>query len=102
MRADFPFRPASLPFFYGWVIVGAATAGIVASVPGQTMGVSVFTDHLLGATGLSRLELSNAYLIGTVVSGLALPFGGSWLDRWGARRTIVATSRLSQGLMMNW
>lgn len=92
MRADFPFRPAALPFFYGWVIVAASTLGIVMSVPGQTMGVSVFTDHLLAATGLSRLELSNAYLVGTVLSGLALPLGGSWLDRLGARRTIVLAS----------
>lgn len=92
MRADLPFRPASLPFFYGWVILGASTLGIVMSVPGQTMGVSVFTDHLIEATGLSRLELSNAYLLGTIASGLALPFGGTLVDRFGVRRTIVAAS----------
>ena len=92
MRADFPFRPGALPFFYGWVILGASTLGIVMSVPGQTMGVSVFTDHLIGATGLTRLELSNAYLLGTVASGLTLPFGGSLVDRWGVRRTIVLAS----------
>ena len=49
------------------------------------MGVSVFTDHLLEATGLSRLGLANAYLVGTVLSGLLLPFGGTLFDRWGAR-----------------
>jgi len=92
MRADFPFRPASLPFFYGWVILFASTVGIVMSVPGQTMGVSVFTDHLIAATGLSRLELSNAYLVGTIASGLTLPLGGSWVDRFGVRSTVVAAS----------
>jgi hypothetical protein len=40
------------------------------SVPGQKMGVSVFADPLLAATGSSRLEPSNAYLVGTLVSGL--------------------------------
>ncbi len=89
MRPDFPFRPAGLPFFYGWVILGVSTLGIVMSMPGQTMGVSVFTDHLIDATGLSRLELSNAYLLGTVASGLLLPYGGTLLDRFGARRLIV-------------
>lgn len=92
MRDDFPFRPARVPFFYGWVILGASTLGIVMSVPGQTMGVSVFTDHLLAATGLSRLELSNAYLLGTITSGLLLPMGGTLVDRWGVRRTIVLAS----------
>jgi MFS family permease len=74
------------------VILGASTLGIVMSVPGQTMGVSVFTDPLLAATGLSRLELINAYLVGTVTSGLMLPLGGTLVDRHGVRRTIVVAS----------
>lgn len=90
MRPDFPFRPASLPFFYGWVVLVVTTLGVLCSIPGQTMGVSVFTDPLLEATGLSRLAFSNAYLIGTLASGLALSWGGSWLDRFGVRRTIFA------------
>ena len=89
-RPDFPFRPARLPFFYGWVVLGVSTLGIAMSIPGQTMGVSVFTDHLIHATGLSRLELSNAYLAGTLASGLLLPYGGTLLDRYGARRIIGA------------
>jgi MFS family permease len=85
MKNDFPFRPASWPFFYGWWILVVATVGIVASIPGQTMGVSVFTDSLIEHTGLSRLAVSHAYLIGTVASALALPVGGVWIDRFGAR-----------------
>jgi MFS family permease len=92
MRADFPFRPASLPFFYGWVVLGVSTLGVVMSIPGQTMGVSVFADHLLEATGLSRIELSNAYLVGTIASGLALPWGGTQVDRFGVRRMVVISS----------
>jgi MFS family permease len=90
MRPDFPFRPTSLPFFYGWVILAASTLGIAMSIPGQTMGVSVFTDHLIAATGLSRLEISHAYLLGTIASGLMLPYGGTLVDRFGVRRTVVA------------
>ena len=62
------------------------------SIPGQTAGVSVFTDHLLVATGLSRLTLSNAYLVGTLTSGLLLPFGGLLLDRLGARIMVLIAS----------
>lgn len=84
-----PFSPKRTPFFYGWVIVAASTIGVAASIPGQTMGVSVFTDSLIEATGLSRLSLANAYLFGTLASGLLLPFGGGALDRLGARRTAL-------------
>jgi OFA family oxalate/formate antiporter-like MFS transporter len=87
LAPSFPFAPARLPFFYGWVIVAVATLGIVMSVPGQTMGVSVFTDHLIRVTGLSRLELANTYLLGTLASSLFLPRGGIYLDRHGARAT---------------
>lgn len=90
MRPDFPFRPASFPFFYGWVIFGVATLGIIMSIPGQTMGVSVFTDSLIAATGLSRLAISNAYLLGTLASGLLLPVGGTLIDRFGVRAGVVA------------
>lgn len=62
------------------------------SIPGQTAGVSVFTDHLIAATGLSRLALSNAYLIGTLTSGLLLPFGGVFIDRFGARLAVIGAS----------
>ncbi|MCP3982985.1 MAG: MFS transporter [bacterium] len=59
------------------------------SIPGQTMGISVFTDHLIEATGLTRLQISNAYLLGTIVSGLLLPMGGNLVDRFGVRRMVV-------------
>lgn len=89
LTPNFPFAPRKSPIFYGWVILIVTTLGVIMSIPGQTAGVSVFTDHLIAATGLSRLSLSNAYLIGTLTSGLLLPFGGSFIDRIGARPIIV-------------
>ncbi len=85
MRPDFPFAPASFPFYYGWVILVASTIGLVMSAPGQTIGVSVFTEPLLDATGLSRVQFSNAYLMGTLASGLMLPYAGMLVDRVGVR-----------------
>lgn len=86
-RPDVPFAPRRVPFFYGWVIVAVSTFGVIMSIPGQTMGVSVFTDALLESTGLSRFTVSNCYLVGTILSGLTLPWAGSRLDRLGARAT---------------
>jgi MFS family permease len=89
---NFPFAPKQFPRFYGWVILLASILGVIMSIPGQTIGVSVFTDHLLRVTDLSRLELSNAYLVGTLTSGCLLPLGGSLLDRFGARLVIVSAA----------
>ena len=85
----FPFRPDKFPFFYGWVIVLAGTIAVIFSIPGQTMGFSVFTDILIEELGLNRVQLSTAYCVGTVVSGLSLPYFGRLYDRIGARRMIV-------------
>lgn len=84
-RPNFPFSPAKFPIFYGWVILVASVLGVITSIPGQTIAVSVFTDHLIAATELSRLDLANAYLMGTLTSGCLLPFGGKLQDRLGAR-----------------
>lgn len=94
-----PFAPSRFPFFYGWVIVFAATIGSIFSIPGQTMGFSVFTDVLIEELGLSRVQLSFAYCLGTVASGLTLPWLGRVLDRWGERRMAVA-SVLATGLVL--
>ena len=87
-----PFDPARVPFFYGWVVVAASTLGVLASIPGQTMGVSVFTDGLLEETGLSRLGLANAYLVGTLGSAVLLPGAGRMLDRVGVRVGAMAAA----------
>lgn len=89
-----------MPFYYGWVILAVGTVGIIASIPGQTAGVSVFTDHLGGATGLTRLQLSISYLIGTGCSGVVLSRAGGAIDRFGPRVTaLTATGGLAATLV---
>lgn len=86
---EFPFSPAKLPFFYGWVVIVLAGLGVVGSLPGQTVGVSPFTETLLSQLGLTREELSRAYLFGTLGSGLLLPSVGGWMDAFGIRKMCV-------------
>ena len=81
-----PFNPGALPFYYGWVILVFASLGIFFSIPGQTMGVSVFTDHLIEALGLTRVRISTAYMLGTFTSSLLMTRAGRLYDRIGARR----------------
>ena len=87
-----PFDPAQIGLYYGWVVLVVGTVGMIASIPGQTAGVSVFTDHLTASTGLTRLQLSVAYLIGTGSSGFLLPRGGRAIDRYGARVVALAAT----------
>lgn len=82
-------RPERFPVFYGWVIAATATLGIGTSMPGQTIGVSVFAPRLAESLGLSSLFLSLAYMAGTLLSALGLGAGGRFFDRAGARKAIV-------------
>ncbi len=79
-------HPATWPLFYGYVVAFIGTVGIWASVPGQTIGVSTFTDPVKDALGLSRDQFSAAYMIGTLVSSFLLSRAGRWFDRYGARK----------------
>lgn len=92
--ADWPFKPARTPLFYGWVIWLVSTLGFLASIPGQTMGMAVFTDPLIQALGLTRTELSLAYLFGTMVSSVFLTQAGRWYDRYGGRIMVTVSSFL--------
>jgi len=83
--ANWPFHPAKTPFYYGWAIIVLGTLGICMSIPGQTMGVSTFTDSLIEALGMSRSELGFAYMCGTVTSASMLTWVGMKYDRHGVR-----------------
>lgn len=77
--------PSKSPFFYGYAVLLVGSIGVYCSIPGQTIGVSVFTDPVKDALGLSRNEFSNAYMIGTICSALVIGRAGIWFDRYGAR-----------------
>lgn len=67
---------STLPFYYGWVILVVGAIGVLASIPGQTMGVSVFTDHYIRELSLTRVGVSGSYMVGTLASSLIIPFAG--------------------------
>ncbi len=96
---NFPFAPAKSPFFYGWIVMIIGTLGVLCSIPGQTMGVSVFTNYLIESLQLSRDALSSAYLIGTVASSLFLTYAGKIYDKFGARFTAIIAA-LGLGLTL--
>jgi OFA family oxalate/formate antiporter-like MFS transporter len=84
------FHPKRFPSFYGWNIMAVGTLGVLCSLPGQTIGVAAFTEPLLEVLGLTRTQMSLAYMIGTMSSAFLLTFAGMAYDRFGARCTAAA------------
>jgi MFS transporter, OFA family, oxalate/formate antiporter len=80
-----PFAPKKLPFFYGWVILIFSSMGILMSMPGQTTGVSAFTEYLIRDLHISRSDLTFAYMLGTLCSAMLLVYAGKLYDIIGAR-----------------
>jgi len=89
---NIPLAPRRYPFFYGWLILVLSAIGFLMSSPGQTYGVSPFTDSLIAALGLTRVQLSLAYMVGTIGSSLCLTHAGRAYDRFGARAVAPAAS----------
>ena len=100
MRSDWPFVAAKSPFYYGWVIAVVSTFGYLFSIPGQTMGMAVFSDQFIETFELERTTLSVAYLIGTLLSAFLLTRAGRWYDRHGARLLLVASPLLLATTLM--
>ncbi len=93
------FNIANLPFYYGWIILIVGSLGVLASIPGQTMGVSVFTDYYISNLQISRVEISTAYMIGTLASSLLISSAGIFFDKYGAR-TVAAISTVFLSLFL--
>jgi len=89
---NFPFPTKKIRPFYGWIIVVGGVIGIVTSMPGQTVGVSAFTEHLLKAFNVTRNQFSISYMIGTVLSSFFLTKAGKMYDKFGVRPIAIIAS----------
>ncbi|MDY7103998.1 MAG: MFS transporter [Actinomycetota bacterium] len=75
-----------------WSALVAAIITQIASAPGQTVGVSVFVDHLIDDLDLTRSTVSGAYLVGTLTGAISMPVAGRLIDRRGLRWATLAFS----------
>ncbi len=89
---NFKVSPLKWPFFYGWMILLVGALGVLMTAPGQTIGVSAFTDPLIDALQLSRDQLSLSYMGGTMISAFMLTKAGKLFDRFGAMKTALVAS----------
>lgn len=82
----------SPPFFYGWVVLGAASMGaLIATSVAQTVFGGV-QDLIAGEIGWDRKTIALAATLGTWTSGLTMPFIGKLVDRFGPRWMMLFAS----------
>lgn len=87
--------PAHKPSRLWWVLmVGAGSALTAMTFPGQTAGLSAFTDPLIGELAIDRTAISLSYLIATLLGALVMPVLGRIMDTVGAKRVIVVVGAL--------
>lgn len=71
------------------VVLAISVLTVGMTGPGQTIGVSVFIDHLVDDLGLSRSQVGTAYLFGTLFGATLLPSVGRFVDARGVRTAQV-------------
>ena len=84
----------SSPVYYGWLVLFAATIGLIMTLPGQTVIVSVFIDKIIADLGQSRTKVSLMYALATLLGSFALPFVGRFIDKRGPRLSVIIISLL--------
>jgi MFS family permease len=79
---------ARLPFYYGWLVVGAAFATMAVGVSART-AFSLLLPPLTGEFGWDRGLVAGAFSFGFLVSAVLGPFAGRAMDRQGPRLVVV-------------
>ena len=77
------------PIYYGWIVWGVATLGMIATSPGQSFTVSLFFNSFIHDFELSRTAVSSLYGLGTLIASLGLTWVGRQVDRIGNRTTTL-------------
>ncbi len=72
------------------LVVAILMAG--ATMPGQTVLVSLYKDQIGASLGLDLTRVALAYMIGTILAGFPLPFVGRIADRAGLRITVFGVA----------
>ncbi len=74
---------------WAWVHVGVAAMAMVATLPGRTHGLGLFTEPILASTGIGRETFGYLNLAATLIGSLFCLPCGWWIDRFGTRRVVT-------------
>ena len=79
-----------LPFYYGWVVVGASGTAVFARMAPAITTLTVFIYPMSQELGWSRTLIAGSVSMGALVSIALSPAVGWAIDRFGARPVLVA------------
>ena len=71
--------------YVGWRVAFVAALGMVATLPGRTVGLGLITEPLLADLQITRVHYSNLTIWATILGALFSPLCGRAIDRWGVR-----------------
>ncbi len=91
-------RPERWPFFYGWVIVGAAFVASGIGSGTAIWGPSVLLLPMTEELGWSRTEFFSAFLVRELLIGLAAPLVGPLYDSKHGPRVLAVAGAVLLGL----
>ena len=79
-----------LPFYYGWVVVGASGTAVFARMAPAITTLTVFIYPMSQELGWSRTLISGAVSAGALSSIVLSPVIGWAIDRFGSRPVLVS------------
>ena len=79
-----------LPFYYGWVVVGASGTAVFARMAPAITTLTVFIYPMSQELGWSRTLIAGAVSAGALSSIVLSPAIGWAIDRFGSRPVLVA------------
>jgi MFS family permease len=82
--------PLSLPFYYGWFVVGLCFVTTLISA-GVRSSPSVLIHPLEAEFGWSRALIASAISMNLLLFGVAAPISGFLLDRFGPRKVMLGS-----------
>lgn len=85
--------------YYGWLIVFLSAVGLFLGAPLVVFSFSVFFKPLVVGFHSSRAAVSLAFSLFNLVGALSIPCTGMVIDRFGAKRVILAFTFL-YGLLL--
>ena len=78
--------------YYGWVVLGVASAAMLGTLPGRTQGLGLITEPLLRDLHIDRITYAQMNLVATLVGGLFCLGIGRLIDRIGSRVVLTVTA----------
>ena len=85
--------------YYGWLVVLAAAAAMVGTLPGRTQGLGLITEPLLADLKIGRLQYAQLNLWATLIGAAGALGIGRFIDRFGSR-VVLSVVALALGTVV--